>query len=35
MGGRHRARGDSVQIIKVEEVAPSKCRRPAVQQFHV
>nr|BAG59806.1 unnamed protein product [Homo sapiens] len=31
---RHRARAHSIQIMKVEEIAASKCRRPAVKQFH-
>lgn len=35
MGARHRARAHSIQIMKVEEIAASKCRRPAVKQFHV
>merc|ERR1712168_661384 len=34
MGARHRARATSIQIIKVEEVAAAKCRRPATKQFH-
>merc|ERR1712212_90436 len=34
MGARHRARATSIQIIKVEEVAAKKCRRPGVKQFH-
>ncbi|EHH30176.1 60S ribosomal protein L18a [Macaca mulatta] len=33
-GARHRARAHSIQIMKVEEIAASKCRRPAVKQFH-
>lgn len=35
MGARHRTQADRVQILKVEEIAVSKCRRPAVTQFHV
>jgi hypothetical protein len=35
MGARHRARAHSIQIMKVEEIAAGKCRRPAVKQFHV
>uniref|UniRef100_A0A8C7BFH2 Large ribosomal subunit protein eL20 n=2 Tax=cellular organisms TaxID=131567 RepID=A0A8C7BFH2_NEOVI len=35
MGARHRAQAHSIQIMKVEEIAASKCRRPAVKQFHV
>uniref|UniRef100_A0A452TYI5 Large ribosomal subunit protein eL20 n=1 Tax=Ursus maritimus TaxID=29073 RepID=A0A452TYI5_URSMA len=34
MGARHRARAHSIQVMKVEEIAASKCRRPAVKQFH-
>merc|ERR1712198_328256 len=34
MGARHRARAHSIQIIKVEEVAKGKCRRPITTQFH-
>ncbi|CAO2612504.1 60S ribosomal protein L18a [Lemmus lemmus] len=34
MGARHRARAHSIQIMKVEEIAAGKCRRPAVKQFH-
>ncbi|KAI4458747.1 60s ribosomal protein l18a [Holotrichia oblita] len=34
MGARHRARAHSIQIIKVEEVKASACRRPQVKQFH-
>merc|ERR1711890_23260 len=33
MGSRHRARAHSIQIIRIEEVADDKCRRPHVQQF--
>uniref|UniRef100_A0A8C2U0K5 Large ribosomal subunit protein eL20 n=1 Tax=Coturnix japonica TaxID=93934 RepID=A0A8C2U0K5_COTJA len=32
MGARHRARAHSIQIMKVEQIAASKCRRPAVKQ---
>lgn len=35
MGARHRARAHSIQIMKVEPIAASKCRRPNVTQFHV
>lgn len=35
MGARHRARANSIQIIRVETVPASKCRRPNIQQFHV
>lgn len=34
MGARHRARAHSIQIMKIEEVASSKCRRPHITQFH-
>nr|BAJ93879.1 predicted protein [Hordeum vulgare subsp. vulgare] len=34
MGARHRARAHSIQIMKVEPIAASKCRRPNVTQFH-
>ncbi|KAK7822162.1 hypothetical protein U0070_000726 [Myodes glareolus] len=34
MGARHRARAHSIQIMKVEEIAAGKCRRPAVKQFN-
>ncbi|KAJ9599534.1 hypothetical protein L9F63_010006, partial [Diploptera punctata] len=34
MGARHRARAHSIQIIKVEQVKASNCRRPLVKQFH-
>ncbi|GLG99841.1 Ribosomal protein L18a [Gryllus bimaculatus] len=34
MGARHRARAHSIQIIKVEQVAAAKCRRPQIKQFH-
>uniref|UniRef100_A0A2K5IZT5 Large ribosomal subunit protein eL20 n=1 Tax=Colobus angolensis palliatus TaxID=336983 RepID=A0A2K5IZT5_COLAP len=34
MGARHRAQAHSIQIMKVEETAASKCHRPAVKQFH-
>ncbi|XP_039400749.1 60S ribosomal protein L18a-like [Mauremys reevesii] len=35
MGARHRACSHSIQIMKVEAIAASKCRRPAVKQCHV
>lgn len=35
MGARHRARAHSIHIIRVEEIAASKCRRPNTLQFHV
>jgi len=34
MGSRHRARAHSIQIMKVEEIAAAKCRRPHIKQFH-
>lgn len=34
MGARHRARAHAIQIIRVEEVKSSACRRPQVKQFH-
>jgi len=34
MGARHRTQADRVQIMKVEEIPASKCRRPLVTQFH-
>ncbi|BFZ10411.1 hypothetical protein BsWGS_13450 [Bradybaena similaris] len=34
MGARHRARAHSIHIIRVEEIAASKCRRPNTLQFH-
>ena len=35
MAARHRARASSIQILKVETVESSKCRRPHVKQMHV
>ncbi|XP_074593649.1 ribosomal protein L18A isoform X2 [Brevipalpus obovatus] len=34
MGARHRARADTIQIIKIKTVKPTDCRRPNVKQFH-
>ncbi|XP_077294482.1 ribosomal protein L18A isoform X2 [Arctopsyche grandis] len=34
MGARHRARAHSIQIIKVEVLKASSCRRPQIKQFH-
>ncbi|KAF5277433.1 hypothetical protein FQA39_LY06246 [Lamprigera yunnana] len=34
MGARHRARAHSIQVIKVEAIKASACRRPQVKQFH-
>jgi large subunit ribosomal protein L18Ae len=35
MGARHRARAHSIQVMRVEEIAAAKCRRPNITQFHV
>jgi len=35
MAARHRARATSIQILKVETVISSKCRRPQVKQMFV
>jgi large subunit ribosomal protein L18Ae len=35
MGARHRARPHSIQIMKIEEIAAGKCRRPNITEFHV
>lgn len=35
MGAKHRARAHSIQIMKVEAIAASKCRRAGIIQFHV
>lgn len=34
MGARHRARADSIQIIRVQEIPAKLCRRAHVKQFH-
>ncbi|KAJ7331247.1 60S ribosomal protein L18A [Desmophyllum pertusum] len=34
MAARHRARGSSIQIMKVDEIPASKCRRPHIKQLH-
>ncbi|KAL4226657.1 60S ribosomal protein L18A [Mactra antiquata] len=34
MGARHRARASTIQIMRVEEIEPSKTRRPNIKQFH-
>merc|ERR1712145_14519 len=34
MGARHRARAHSIQVMRVETVPNSKCRRPIATQFH-
>ena len=35
MAARHRARANSVQIMRVQPVKAKDCRRTHVQQFHV
>ena len=35
MGARHRARANSIQIMRVERIPSSKCRRANIKQFHV
>ena len=34
MGARHRARAHSIQIIRVEAIDASECRRPLIKQMH-
>merc|ERR1712193_333016 len=34
MAARHRARASSIQILKVEGIPASKCRRPHIKQMH-
>ncbi|CAH3195446.1 unnamed protein product, partial [Porites evermanni] len=34
MAARHRARGSSIQIMKVDVIPANKCRRPHVKQLH-
>jgi len=34
MAGRHRARSECIQVIKVEEIPSSKCTKPDMKQFH-
>merc|ERR1712193_308074 len=34
MAARHRARASSIQILKVEVIPASKCRRPHIKQMH-
>lgn len=34
MGAKHRARAHSIQIMKIEEIAANKCRRPNITAFH-
>merc|ERR1711925_66319 len=34
MAARHRARASSIQILKVEPIPASKCRRPHITLFH-
>ena len=35
MAGRHRARKQSIQIIRTATVKPKDCKRPATKQFLV
>jgi hypothetical protein len=35
MAGRYRAQYSNIQIISVDPIAASKCRRPNTTQFHV
>jgi large subunit ribosomal protein L18Ae len=34
MGARHRAQADRIQIIKVQQISASDCKRAGVKQFH-
>ncbi|GFY60778.1 60S ribosomal protein L18a [Trichonephila inaurata madagascariensis] len=34
MAAKHRARAESIQIMKVEDIPAAKCRRPQIKQFH-
>lgn len=34
MAGKHRARADTLHILKVDSLPASKCKRPFVKQFH-
>jgi len=34
MGARHRARADSIQILKAQQIAAKDCKRAHVTQFH-
>uniref|UniRef100_A0A914UYU9 Large ribosomal subunit protein eL20 n=1 Tax=Plectus sambesii TaxID=2011161 RepID=A0A914UYU9_9BILA len=34
MGARHRAQADRIQIIKVQQIKASDCKRPTILQFH-
>ncbi|EJW80288.1 ribosomal protein L18ae [Wuchereria bancrofti] len=34
MGARHRAQADRIQIIKVQVIKASDCKRAAIKQFH-
>eukprot|EP01057_Protomagalhaensia_wolfi_P002769 Protomagalhaensia_wolfi_Nauph_80__2768@NODE_288_length_2910_cov_307_046325_g215_i0_p4_GENE_NODE_288_length_2910_cov_307_046325_g215_i0NODE_288_length_2910_cov_307_046325_g215_i0_p4_ORF_typecomplete_len187_score40_17Ribosomal_L18A/PF01775_17/4_5e49_NODE_288_length_2910_cov_307_046325_g215_i07711331 len=34
MAGRHRARGQSIQVIKMAEIKDEECRRPHITQLH-
>ena len=35
MGARHQTRTHSIQIIRIDQIAAGKTRRPHMQQFHV
>jgi ribosomal protein L20A (L18A) len=35
MGARHRARADSIQILKAQQIKAKDCKRAHVTQFHV
>lgn len=34
MGARHRAQADRIQIIKVQRIKASDCKRAGIKQFH-
>lgn len=34
MGARHRAQADRIQIIKIQQIEASQCKRPNIKQFH-
>lgn len=34
VSARHHALSGQIQVIKVKQIKPSQCRRPAVKQFH-
>lgn len=35
MGSKHRARSHSIQVMKVQEIAPAQCKRNNISQYHV